>query len=415
MEEKSRIALAFLAGILLVGMLLAPVASAESESEDVVYVPTAEGVERVTPPEFQPNILDKLLIKPSISESRTNAHSIEFVGAAFSPSWIDRYDQDPRSDQIEISLSEDHILTKTISSGSTAPVPAELADLLVGTAGEEAILVLWVPKDLIYLGKDGNNVTIKIPKGILLKYPDVSQFKENISAYADEVMDTDEGIILSSAMNPAVLASSTLYQERAQYSRNAAYAVTGVTGMLAPYSYSNNGRSFTSYHEIEIYLNGQGNIAEFISHIHDDGRYRYWVVIWDDGTYYTMLDKTTNGPPYMEYYLYLESGVYWFHLRNPNTGAWETSSYDDSDNPATHVNWLMGSTELYLGSGTEDFRVETRPIKEDWTRILDGSWYEPRTTFSWYKYTPDEQYVSISAQWTGDGRIETTHVGGSSV
>jgi len=83
--------------------------------------------------------------------------------------------------------------------------------------------------------------------------------------------------------------------------------------------------------------------------------------------------------------------------------------------PLTARRSPLVSTELYLDSGTEDFRVEMRPIREDWTRILDGSWYESRTTFSWYNYTPDEQFVSISAQWTGDGRIETTHVGGSSV
>ncbi|MDK2975175.1 MAG: hypothetical protein PWP08_1546 [Methanofollis sp.] len=315
---------------------------------------------------------------------------------------------------ITISQPEDHILTKTVSSGSTVPVPEELADLITG-AGDESILVLWVPKDIVHSEKNGNNITIQFPNDVLLEYSDISQFKENIKTYADEVVDTEEDFPLSSTMNPAVLADRTLYQERAQYVRDSSYTVTGVTGILDPSSYSNNGRSFTSYHEIEIYLNGQDNTAEFISQIRDDGRYRYWVVIWDDGTYYTMLDKTTNSPPYMEYYLYLENGVYWFHLRNPDSGAWETSSYDDSDNPATRVDWLMGSTELYLDSGTESFRVETRPIREDWTRTSDDSWYRPRTTFDWYTYTPNEQYVSISAQWTTDDRIETTHVGGSSV
>lgn len=117
----------------------------------------------------------------------------------------------------------------------------------------------------------------------------------------------------------------------------------------------------------------------------------------------------------MEYYFYLENGVYWFHLRNPNSGAWETSSYNNPEYPATRVDYLIGSTELYLDSGIEFFRVETRPIRIDWTRTSEELWYRPLTTFDWFTYTPNEQYVSISAQWTSDGRIETTHVGGSSI
>ncbi|MEA2034287.1 MAG: hypothetical protein U9N40_02165 [Euryarchaeota archaeon] len=412
--EMGMRALSLLLVIALVGAIFVPAVSAENEQEDVISVSTVEDVKCVTPPEFQPSILDKLLLKPVVSELRVNKQSVEFIGAIYSSSWIEQHDQSPASDQIVISLPEDHILTKTVSSGSTVPVPEELADLIVG-ADDESILVLWVPKDLIYSKKNGSNVTIQFPKELLLEYPDISQFNVDIMADADEVMDTEEDKSLSSAMNPAELASRTLYQERAQYTRDSSYTVTGVTGILDPYSYSNNGRSFTSYHEIEIYLNGQDNTAEFISHILDDGSYRYWAVIWDDGDYYTMLDKTTNSLPYMEYYLYLEDGVYWFHLRNPNTGAWETNSYDDTDNPATRVDWLMGSTELYLDSGTGSFRVETCPIREDWTRTSDGSWYRPRKTFDWYTYTSNEQYVSISACWTSDDRIQTIHVGGSSV
>lgn len=414
MKEKNRSVLAVLAGLLLVGMFLVPAVSAESEQKGIMSVPSADDAKCVTPPEFQPTILDKLSIKPAVSEARVNTQSVEFIGAIYSSSWIDQHDQSSTPGQIMISIPADHILTKTVSSGSTAPVPEELADLIVGADGG-SILVLWSPKDLIDFQTNGSSTIIQFPKDFLLEYPNISQFKEDIMAYADEVKDTEEDNSLYSAMNPTELASRSLYQERAQYSRDSSYTVTGVTGIIDPYSYSNNGRSFTSYHEIEIYLNGRDNTAEFISHIRDDGSYRYWVVIWDDGDYYTMLDKTTNSLPYMEYYLYLENGVYWFHLRNPNTGAWETSSYDDSDNPATRVDWLMGSTELYLDSGTESFRVETRPIREDWTRTSDGSWYRPRDTFDWYTYTPNEQYVSISAHWTSDDRIETTHVGGSSI
>jgi len=413
MEKKSRRALAILIGFILIGMSIVSVAIATSEQTDGISVSTPDDVKNVTPPAFQPSILDKILIKPATSKYRVNTQSIDFIGTAFSSSWIDQHDQSPTSNQITITLPEDHILKKTVSSGSTVPIPEELANMIVGN-DDGSILVLWAPKDLIQFGKNGSNVTIQFPKDLLCNYSGIAQFKNDIKTYLSEVTDTKDDT-LSSAMDPAVLASRSLYKKRAQYVRDSAYTVTGVTGILDPYSYSNNGRSFTSYHEIEIYLNGQNNTAEFISNIRDDGDYRYWVVIWDEGTYYTMLDKTTNSLPYMEYYFYLENGVYWFHLRDPNSGAWDTSSYDDTDDPATRVDWLMGSTELYLDSGTGDFRVETRPIREDWTRTSDGSWYRPRTTFDWYTYTPNEQYVSISAQWTSDDRIETTHVGGSSV
>lgn len=252
--------------------------SVANEYKDEIDVSLSDEVKVVTSPAFQPSILDKLLIKPATSDLRVNTKYVEFIGAVFSPSWIENNDQSSISDQIIISLPENHTIIKTVSSGSTAPVPEELANLILGD-DSGSILVLWGPKDLLRFEKTNNNITIHFCKDLLLDYSDIIHFKNSIKSYTEDVVDTTEDDIISSAMNHSILPSRSLYQKRAQYNRDSSYAVTGVTGIIAPYSYSNNGRSFTSFHEIEIYLNEQSNTAEFISHIHDDGRYRYWTVI----------------------------------------------------------------------------------------------------------------------------------------
>lgn len=384
-----------------------------------------ENSQEITFPEFLPTILDKVNVKPEISKLCVNTGSTEFIGAIFTQTQINRADQNPDPDLITISLPKDQILIKDIPAGSITSIPTELdiftksgdvrsATEVTETYGIKPVLILWMPKELIDPVTTGNNFTITFPKDFLIKCQDYHQFKKKAE---EEIVDiiANEKVEIDSEFNPVTLSNSIFYQERAVYKRDSSYSVKGVTGILGPYSYRNDASTFTSYHEIEIYLNGRDNTAEFISHIRDDGSQRYWAVIWDDGSYYTMLDVTVDDIPYYEYYFFIADDIYWFYFRNPVTGTYTINNYDDSDDPATGINWLMASTELYLNSKTGYFKVQTKPIREDWTLTSNDDWYSPAVTFDWDHLSQSEKYVAVSSQLLRDGRIQTTHIGGSSV
>jgi hypothetical protein len=74
----------------------------------------------------------------------------------------------------------------------------------------------------------------------------------------------------------------------------------------------------------------------------------------------------------------------------------------------------MGSTELdTVGGISKSFKTCARPWSDYSTRVGYTTWYSPQTTFDWYGYTPDEQYVYINAKFDEDGHIFTKHYSGN--
>ncbi|KUL01027.1 MAG: hypothetical protein XE11_2267 [Methanomicrobiales archaeon 53_19] len=97
----------------------------------------------------------------------------------------------------------------------------------------------------------------------------------------------------------------------------------------------------------------------------------------------------------------------WF--QDQSTDQWYYYSYDDTDNPATAVDWLMGSSELYIYGGVQHyFEAIAYPILDEWTRRSDGTWYSPGQTFDFIRYSDDQPYVHVST-WLSSDKIYSYH------
>jgi hypothetical protein len=360
-------------------------------------------------PAFQPSIRDKLSYegKLRLMENLTSTPPLpesDLARIIASEAWFLQNDEDARPDMVKMTFPADW-LNKTEVSGN------------------EPIVLLRIPKKMLELDDTNED-----PDLLTIAYPiNMFGFYTNISVM-DKGRASSEKVSASTNFQPSVsnLVSTESagvkaieYQERAWYHRDSSYTAIRVTGLIDPHSYSNQGETFRNYNEREIYLNRSGDIAEFISDFTDSGNAYVWVAIYDEGSWVTpwnwLLVNVTESLQPIEYYFYMNSGVYDIWLKNTSSGTWYYKSYDDKDNPATYIDWLTGSTELdTIGGISKSFRVETNPIRDDWT-YAGGNWYRPKTTFSWHSYSPNQQYVYINAWWDGSDRINTQHVAGSSI
>jgi hypothetical protein len=270
-------------------------------------------------------------------------------------------------------------------------------------------------------------MTLTLPQDLLMNYNDVNEAQRSIASSGSDNLQIDSDTIPAGETqlsSRAVTASD--FQERSWYiDSNCADQINGVTGKIYPLGSYNNGESYFSYHEMEIYLSrspytSTPDAVEFISYHRTDNQKRAFVAMWDEGTSYTMLDIDVTTKTYVEYYFYIENSagwVYWMHFRDPATGTWYTASYNDSDNPSYYVRDLRGSTELLSLQHVPplySFNTETSPIRVDWTRTTSG-WLTPSQTVTWNYYTANQQYVDTWAYWNSNNGIDTVHYCGSGV
>ncbi len=404
--------------VLLVSVGVAPVMSAGSTAPDVQNEEIFEenialiGEKSIVFPDFQPGIIDKLSYEEEIECTKSLPSTPSLPESAIaqiilSKAWFLQNDEDARSEVVQITIPTNW-LDKT-------PVNEN-----------ESIVLLRIPKRMLEL----DNINVD-PSQITVSYPvDMFKFYSNIDEMKIAEMNREKRILITndqlsttspSVSDPVILKSDVNRaidrQVRAWHQRNTGYSVVTVTGIIDPTSYSNQGETFRNYNEREIYLNREGDVVEFISDFLDNGNAYVWAAIFDEGSWVTpwnwlQVNVTGTLQP-IEYRLYISDGVYDLWLKDTSTETWYHNSYNDSDNPATRVDWLTGSTEVdTVGGISEYFRTETNPIRDDWT-YADGNWHRPRATFDWNSYSSDQQYVYINAWWDNLDRINTRHIAGS--
>lgn len=230
-----------------------------------------------------------------------------------------------------------------------------------------------------------NELRIDYPVGILTFYPSIEEMytdlkeKQEYSNSIQKIENTDKKVDSELATSSRSTLSSTFYGEWAQYYRKSDYddSIVYVTGKIKPYSTVNEGQNAVIYQEREIYTNRDGDTIELTLFYRDDGDIFLSVPIYDEHqltweTTSTWIDATAK--PNYDYYVSISDGIYEIWFENKNTGQWYNYSYDDSDNPATAVDWLMESSELYLyGEIQHHFEAQTFPIIDEWTRESDGT------------------------------------------
>ncbi|MDW7726715.1 MAG: hypothetical protein SCH70_06300 [Candidatus Methanoperedens sp.] len=377
-----------------------------------VVVVNAQYPNKVLSP-FQPSINDKLSYEEELRLIKNYTPTppmpdSDIARIVVPEAWLLPNDEDARIDIVKITFPVDWLNKTQVSDN-------------------EPIVLLRIPKKM--LGLDDTN---EDPNRITISYPvDMFEFYTNITAMSkgrvssEKVATSTNGKSSLSQLSGNLTGAEPIsiqgidYQERANYQRNSGYTVIRVTGLINPYSYSNQGETFRNYNEREIYLDRTGDAAEVISDFTDIGNAYVWVSIFDEGSWITSWDwlnvNVTGTLQPIEYYFYINSGVYDVWLKDTSSGTWYYKSYDDTDNPGTYIDWLKGSTEIDSAGGiSKYFRTETNPIRDDWT-YASGTWYRPKTTFNWYGYTSNQQYVYINAWWDSSDRINTQHVTGSSI
>ena len=424
-------ALSLLLVLALAGAIFVPVVSANNEVSYSTADPLKESKKYLTPEELknvpfhEPKIYDLQSLANTNTVPELNNEQIEFVYYLFTEAEIVGGTQSDSGDFITVEVPKSSLKFFSQQAGIPAVIPDDTLAESVQTKG--AIFALWVPKDLIEISEEKDSLVMKFPKELLIEYKNINDAQKSIKKSREINLQ-----IISDTMPPlesSLISENKLsndFQERSWYSDiNCADQINGLRGKIYPSDSYNLGESYFSYHEMEIYLSRPPyteypDTVEFISHHRTDDQKRAFVAVWDDGVSHTVLDLDATSLTYLEYYLYIENSggcVYLIYFRDPSTGTWYTTSYDDSNDPSYYVRDLLGSTELLSLQHVPpiySFQTVTSPISVDGTRIA-SNWFTPRQTVSFDGYTPNEQYVNQQASWNGNGGIETSHYCGSGV
>jgi hypothetical protein len=427
--ELRKISIALLA-LLLAGVAMVPLVSADEAYNDAMNA--SNGIKRIlTPDELKdaPTHPPKIFDLQSVADSKTtpeiNNRETKFIFVVIPQNNITKTTNRGSSDLDSVTIPKSSVRFIYQRPGSKAGIPD------ISQAGavpaEGPVSVLWAPSHMVEMSDIGDLMTLTFPQDLIMNYNTLDEAQKSIASYEDENLQIDSDTVPpveAQLISKAVTAND--FQERSWYiDSGCADQINGVTGKIYPQGSSNNGESYFSYHEMEIYLSrspftSAPDAIEFISYHRTDNQKRAFIAVWDEGTSHTVLDIDVTSKSYVEYYLYIENSagwVYWTHFRDPATGTWYTASYDDSDNPSYYVRDLRGSTELLsLGHVPPlySFSTETSPISVDWTRTTSG-WLTPIQSVVWNYYTANQQYVDTWAWWNSNDGIDTTHYCGSSL
>ncbi len=416
--------------VVLLALMLAAMAivsyvsAAEEPYNDAINA--SKGIKTVlTPDELKnapvhpPKIFDLQTLADSKTTPEVNDREIKFIFVVIPQKEIMKKTSYGSAGLASATIPKSSVKFIYQQPGSKAAMP-DISQ--AGTVQADGpVSILWAPSHMVEISDNGDMMTIEFPEDILMNYNDIREAQKSIasSRVVNLQIDSDSNPPGETQLiSKAVTASDFL--ERSWYlDSNCADQINGVTGKIYPQGSYNNGESYFSYHEMEIYLSRSPytttpDAIEFVSYHRTDNQKRAFVAVWDDGPSYTVLDIDATSLSYLEYYFYIENSagwVYWMHFRDPATGTWYTASYNDSDNPSYYVRDLRGSTELLSLLHVPplySFSTETTPIRVDYTRTTSG-WKTPSQTVSWNYYTPNMQYVNTGAYWNGNGGIDTTH------
>jgi len=407
MKEMSRI------GALFMALLLMSIAFVATVSADEKLNITPENTQKSPKLAITPDFgHQEIVLSPPLNES-------ELISIVFPEAWLLENDEnkDPRLIRILFPASQLNNLQVNTEEHAGYLAPREIRN-------DEKVVLLQMPKTMFrFFNKNPDNITIDYPLEYFTFYPNINEMyndknkkvKSNLSNQVDNVFSQQAEHFLPFTQQSTL--ATEFYGEWVQYYRKTAYAnsIMYVAGSINPYSFSNEGQDNTIYQEREIYLNRDGDIIELTLFYRDDSKIFLSVPIYDEhelmwNTTSTWIDATSMHS--YDYYVFIGDGIYEIDIYDTVDQIWYSHSYDDTDNPATAIDWLMGSSELYMdGVPTHQFEAITNPIRDEW--INDGTWHTPEETFDYVRNTENKNYVSISGWWDSNGRLRTMHVAGS--
>ena len=428
--EQRKIRFALLA-LLLAAMAIIPLVSAEEvylcQGTDNCITSRPLGVNSMNPdekiqngPTHVPVIFDDLLVKGVEGIPNNVQRKEEYLFLEIPASVVSKSGNSPDDGLVTITVPTSSLAYREELTGMPAPVPDDLVSAEKSIDGP--VVILWAPKEILSIAVSYDKTTITVPERNLLKYKSLEESRLSVKKSANENLlishDTYPAGVQMKQVQNAVITSGDFAERSWYYDANTAHHVTGVRGVIDPSTSYNNGESYFSYHEMEIYLERDTDCIEFVSYHRPDGQIRIFVSIHDDYYLYTPLDIDATNLPYVNYYLSIDA-PYWYttRLQNPLTGTWYSNTWTDSDNFSRYIKSLRGSTELLSLQHVPplySFHTATNPITGDYIRNSLGIWVRPNQAFTDMGAIPNQQYVHGTRSWSS-GRIVTTHESGSGV
>ncbi|MDO9323571.1 MAG: hypothetical protein Q7T80_01285 [Methanoregula sp.] len=412
-----------LLALLMATMAMVPMVSAEEKSR----VEEIRTIQPVIDPNYNPveyGIADEPPFAKVTVNPNDNKGQIEFVYVLVSKEWLKTNGLTDKNDSVTFSVPSNQVHFVTNKAGTPAHVPTDFLSESAALA-DDSISVLWAPTNVVHIQKKSDFVTITCPHTLLLNFKNMKETESTLQSAKSENLQIPE-VPLDSATDQLKLKKSLLASanpaERKYYTDYFnLHSINGATGMMQPASYSNSGESFTSYHEIELYLQQSTDAVEYIVYQRSDGRVIEFVSVHDDYVLSSPLTMDVTGlSTYMEWYFYIESGPVWYmHFRNPISGTWYSAWHTDTVNLSNRITKITPSTELTLNVPPVDyFYTLTSPFRVDWTRTagLSGNeWHYPIDTTSAGSNPTNYQYVQLTSNWDSSGRIVSSQACGSSV
>lgn len=332
-----------------------PVAPLDNESGEVQGIAT---------PLFPDNIPDT----PPVPES-------EIAEITFSETWLSENNKSDSPESFNITFP-----TKWLDE---SPKLAKQG---------EAVVKLRVPKDMIeFIDENPEQDIVEISLDREWFYPNEKR---------DEINITDEIQGSINVLNKSRATTAAFYAERDWFNKKSD-DITEMYGYIYKKTCSNDGEEFTNYDETEIYLNQNEECAEIVNGFTGNAngtitRKVHWVLYDNDfGNCQWLLSMTPKTfDATIRFWLKIKSSdeSYYFQIYDYESKKYYSTTYDDSDNFSSHINWVTGSTELYCDfNKNKDFSLKSRI--RNYRAKKDGTWKNLVDCFSYHSGNY-EDYVS---------------------
>ncbi len=414
--KKGMRAISLLLVMALLGAIIVPAVSAETNPQPIKLNDSFQLVENIQPPLF-----DWSGIEPNSPMTESELTTI-VVSAAYGA----RQTGSESPEIIEISLP-------VSAFGKKESITNSIPDLLIqeGITEGEAVLVLTIPDTMFRaFNTDPNYVEMSFPAEYFTLYTDIDSFyddrnsqKTSSESYNKKNYDQITEFDLTGKYSER---GGQQYLSRVRYTANSGYEITYLTGKIKPNYYTNSGNGYTIFQEKEINFNRldyQGEpldtieiVVEYEDTNHGGGIKLYPILYDDTSSAINMgpdsyIDVSRPSIPHeYNFYVSLGSGStlgeYEVWLQDTTSEEWlGYYYYNDDDDPSRFINRTIGSSELLLwDDSTFSFDARTSPITDEWCK--EGStWHDPASAFRYFERQYDS-YVSTSHS-TGSGKIYT--------
>ncbi len=194
------------------------------------------------------------------------------------------------------------------------------------------------------------------------------------------------------------------------------YTPDGIYGGIYPYATSSLPiKQVTSFHELELHLERNGDVCEFISQHASDGR-SVWVALFIDGQSVTGLEflKIKNVNNQIEFYFrYIPApdDLYEIRLYNPATGESHTA-YVAPTYTSHYIGQMSASTELTYPPPIPPFYAYSTITQ--WV-AYHGSLSDNPANIFMTRFLGDNPYVEVSHHISQDNYCVTEHSSGNTV